>query len=133
MNDEATTTSSPDARDLLHPLLDQAVLAQLRTIPGERTATLLGDLILIFIEDSAGVPERVRELARAGDSRAVELECHRLRGSAGALGAGALREVCQQLEQLAHMQQLAAVLPAAGRLEQVLQLTTAALLAAAAG
>ena len=55
------------AGELPDPRIDLAVLAELRVIPGERTPTLLGDLIAIFVADSSAVPGLVRAHLLSGD------------------------------------------------------------------
>jgi two-component system, sensor histidine kinase and response regulator len=81
--------------------LDRAVIVGLREyqVSGEEDAVV--KLITLFLRET---PTRLADIRRAlesGDAPALERAAHALKGSAGTLGAFALRELCAQLEELA--------------------------------
>jgi len=64
---------------------------------------LLRDLVALFLEDLPGLRERAHDAHRRGDHPALEGAAHRLKGAAANLGAEAVREVLQELEQAARV------------------------------
>lgn len=79
------------------PTLDTSVLEELRQYSDEEQ-DLADELIEIFLEDS---PKQLMALQRAlqnADFGEVEKRSHRLKGSAGSIGALRLREICEALE-----------------------------------
>ena len=79
------------------PTLDTSVLEELRQYSDEEQ-DLADELIELFLEDS---PKQLLALQRAiqnADLGEVEKRSHRLKGSAGSIGAVRLREICEVLE-----------------------------------
>lgn len=60
--------------------------------------SMLGELLRGFKQDMAGVPEQIREKAEAGDLNAAREIAHKIKGSAGNVGAMDLHKIAQQLE-----------------------------------
>jgi two-component system sensor histidine kinase RpfC len=74
------------------PALDQAKLASLARL--DTGDGFLAQVIDDFIEDGAGLIERIGQAVVAGDARAFRDEAHALRSSAGYIGAAGLFSLC---------------------------------------
>lgn len=82
------------------PTLDRSVLEELREYSSEEQ-DLAEELIDLFLDDS---PKQLMALRRAlqdTDRGEVEKRSHRLKGSAGSIGAARLRKICEALESAA--------------------------------
>lgn len=71
----------------------------------------VGQIIVMFHEDSGARVDRAREAVQRGDSKALRLEAHALRGSAGMIGALLLREAATAVERVAEAGSVAAFGP----------------------
>lgn len=81
------------------PLLDSGSIAGLRRLDDGDSGDFLSEVIDIFLRDSAGLMERIRSAAQAGDRPAVRAAVHALKGSSGTVGASRLAKLCLELEQ----------------------------------
>jgi HPt (histidine-containing phosphotransfer) domain-containing protein len=82
------------------PTLDRRVLEELREFSDEEQ-DLAEELVTLFLEDS---PEQLLALQTAlqcANLAEVEQRSHRLKGSAGSIGALRLREICAEIESFA--------------------------------
>jgi HPt (histidine-containing phosphotransfer) domain-containing protein len=79
------------------PTLDTSVLEELRQY-SEKEEDLASELIALFLEDSPKQLMALQQALRAADFGEVEKRSHRLKGSAGSIGAVRLREICESLE-----------------------------------
>lgn len=70
--------------------------ASLARAGGDRE--LLGELAELFEREAPGMFQRMRDAAERGDGLALAQSAHRLRGSAGALGAAGVAELCEKIE-----------------------------------
>lgn len=59
---------------------------------------MLGELIAIFLQNTPGLLEDMRQAVAAGDARALQLAAHTLKSSSATLGAAVLSDLCQDLE-----------------------------------
>jgi HPt (histidine-containing phosphotransfer) domain-containing protein len=78
------------------------------------------ELLQLFLRT---VPEQVRALEQAAegaDLAAVRARAHRLKGSAGSVGAAHLSELCEHLELASERSDLAALVPLAQQIQQEL-------------
>lgn len=82
------------------PTLDRSVLEELREYSGEEQ-DLAEELIELFLEESPQQLLALQSALRNADSAEVERRSHRLKGSAGSIGAMRLREICEGLESAA--------------------------------
>ncbi len=97
--DELRSTSDPDLADL-DGVLDRELLKQLREMSSPEEGDLVLELIELFMEN---VPQGVESLGRAvadQDGDAVMRIAHRLKSSAGMLGATGFADLCGRLERL---------------------------------
>jgi HPt (histidine-containing phosphotransfer) domain-containing protein len=81
--------------------VDRAVLLGLREfqVPGEEDT--VARLIALFLRETPARVADSRAALESGDAPSLERAAHALKGSAGTLGAYALRDLCAQLEDLA--------------------------------
>ena len=84
------TPAEPDPP--LPPALDPVKLANLAKL--DAGDGFLAQVIDDFLEDAAGLIERIAQAAAAGDARAFRDEAHALRSSAGYVGAAGLFSLC---------------------------------------
>jgi len=92
--EDADVAGGPEALPL-----NAQVLVTLRSLPGLSAATLLEQVIPVFLRDAR---TRLDELAHAveqGDLESVRRIAHALKGSAGEVGAHPMSARCAQLEQ----------------------------------
>ena len=85
-----------DARSSLAGV-DEDQIASLRQLAG-RNPDLLRRLVDSFLESVPEQLERISQASRAGDSRALEENAHKLKGASLSLGLKAIGEVCERLE-----------------------------------
>jgi HPt (histidine-containing phosphotransfer) domain-containing protein len=81
----------------------------------------------LYFQSAADLIARVRAGLAAGDHEAVRIAAHTLKSSSANLGAGALAEMCKQLEVAARAGTLGPGLPDAQALERTYQAVRAAL------
>lgn len=99
------SNSVPQFRDelptfLTSPTLDRSVLTELQQMCGPDT-NLVEELISIFLADTPMQLLALQDALRNANYVEVERQAHRLKGSASAIGADRLREICEQIEQYA--------------------------------
>jgi|GEM_PF-1785318 len=93
---EAAPESDPQAA----PLLDPKVLEELREL-GDLTATdMLGQLVTIYLGNSADLIEQLGTAVSAGDAKGVREAAHALKSTSGSLGATTLSALCKDLEMM---------------------------------
>jgi CheY-like chemotaxis protein/HPt (histidine-containing phosphotransfer) domain-containing protein len=81
-------------------LLDQTLIAELRSMPTENT-TMLDELIEMFLENA---PQRITQINQfLGDPHRMAFHAHALKSMSLNLGANRMAELCQKLEELAHL------------------------------
>lgn len=80
-----------------NPVLDRRVLDELREL-SDTEQDLVQDLINLFLADSPMQMLALQEALRSENCIEVERRSHRLKGSAGSIGAIRLREICEQIE-----------------------------------
>lgn len=79
------------------PTLDRSVLEELREY-SSKEQDLAVELIELFLEDSPKQLLALQTALQNADRGEVEKRSHRLKGSAGSIGAMRLREICEGLE-----------------------------------
>jgi HPt (histidine-containing phosphotransfer) domain-containing protein len=81
------------------PLLDPETLAQMKEeVAGDDS--FLDEVFANFLENATTTINLLRQAARGGDGRAMVNSAHSLKGSSRTLGAFALADVCERLENL---------------------------------
>lgn len=83
------------------PVLDPAIVAQLRALRKEGETDGFTPLARLFLKDSLARIETLREAVTKGDVEAVRWQAHSLRGISGTLGATRLSDECGALESAA--------------------------------
>lgn len=96
-----TPTSSQSAKGLAdYTTLDRRVLDELRQYSDD-TQDLVQELVRLFLADSPMQLLALQQALRDANWKEVETRSHRLKGSAGSIGAERLREICQEIEEYA--------------------------------
>jgi len=112
-------------------LLDQAVLQRLVAPMGADGMAILHQLIDIYRQESPSLVQAISRALAQKDINQLAQSAHTLKSSSAALGAIALAEVCQQLEQLGYQNDAEAIADAASLVafveEQYLQVDAALL------
>jgi PAS domain S-box-containing protein len=80
-------------------VLQAAHIQQLRDLPGRKHATLLQDVVEIFLRDTPGQLLTLRDLAGRQAQKEAALLAHRLAGACANLGAQPMRTAAQRFEE----------------------------------
>ena len=96
-NEPGEATRAPSTPVDYNPL-DQSVLQGLRELQEEGEPDFLTELIDIFLEDSAGLVQELKDAINAQDLSRVRQAAHTLKGSSGNLGANAFSKMCYEME-----------------------------------
>ena len=80
------------------PVLDQAVLDELRAATGDDEA-FIADLIETYIAEGATNLDGMVAAAAAGDPAAIVRPAHTLKSSSASVGATRLSAICRQFEE----------------------------------
>lgn len=67
-------------------------------VMGEDTADLLGELLLMFVEETPSSMRRLQQAVHGHDATAVHHLAHRLRGSGSSISAVSFADLCYELE-----------------------------------
>jgi HPt (histidine-containing phosphotransfer) domain-containing protein len=79
------------------PVLDQQVLDELRQYSDDEQ-DLVQELVTLFLRETPMQLLALQQALNEANSEEVQRRSHRLKGSAGAIGASRLREMCEQIE-----------------------------------
>lgn len=90
-------------------VIDQSVVDELLSLCEDGDPELLLDLIGMFLEDGPAKVSAVVEGLEEQDFDKMERASHSLKGSAGNLGAVALQETCEQIQNASRSHELSAV------------------------
>ncbi|MHB1524728.1 MAG: response regulator [Candidatus Dormibacteria bacterium] len=93
----------PQVQQVADGLLDSALISGLRDLGAEE----FRNLIQLFLSDGAERVAALRSAEADGDGPAIERLAHSLRGSAATFGAGALAQLCAELQEQASSGELA--------------------------
>jgi CheY-like chemotaxis protein len=98
------------------PLVDrEAVLSRVGGDP-----VLLGEVVDLFLRDSAELVNEMREAVKAGDAARLTRAAHTLKGTAANLGAESVRELALKLEQMGGAGDAAEISKTLGAVESAL-------------
>jgi len=82
--------------------INMAVIDELLSLGDDGDASLLTDLIQMFLEDAPVKLNSIKTGFAKRDMNIVEKAAHSMKGSAGNLGATQIQEVCDQLQRSCH-------------------------------
>jgi signal transduction histidine kinase/HPt (histidine-containing phosphotransfer) domain-containing protein len=99
------------------PVLDQAVLADLRGYQNPGEPDFVTELIGIFGKDLTGRLTQIRSGLETGDAKRIYQAAHALKSACGELGAERMREICGRLALCTAEGSLGAAAPIAHELE----------------
>jgi two-component system sensor histidine kinase BarA len=81
-------------------LLDQTLIEELRGMPPAGGATMLKELIALFLEHA---PERIAQINHfVNDPQKMAFHAHALKSMSLNLGANRIAQLCQKIEEMAH-------------------------------
>ena len=79
--------------------LDQRALDQIRALRRPGAPDLLGKIIGLYLESSAGLLQQARDAVASADPEALRQAAHGLKSSSANLGATRVAALCRELEQ----------------------------------
>jgi HPt (histidine-containing phosphotransfer) domain-containing protein len=80
------------------PILDQAMISALLQLETPGKPSVLLPIVDTFLADAARHLDSIRAGSRTGDTEAISLAAHSLKGTAGSLGAARLAKVALDIE-----------------------------------
>ena len=81
------------------PAINMSVIEELLSLSDDGDASLLVDLIQMFLEDAPVKVNAIKTGFAKRDMHQIEKAAHSLKGSSGNLGATQVQEICDQLQQ----------------------------------
>jgi len=87
-------------------VIDQAALDNIRQLQQPGQPDLLGKIITLYLDDSPGLINTLRESVSKGDAESVRLTAHRFKSGSANLGALGLAGLCKQLEDMGRNNEL---------------------------
>lgn len=118
-------------KHIKHPVLDPKTVGYLKSLAEGENPTFVRDFVELFLSHTPSLIQRLQERVAAGDAEGVEKTAHRLRGSSLNLGAVALGEVCQEIEERGREGQLEQLEPLVEKMLEAFLLAKEELLALA--
>ena len=107
-------------------LLDESLIAELRGLPPADGATMLKELIDLFLESA---PQRITQINQfLSDPQKMAFHAHALKSMSLNLGANRIADLCQKLEEMAHAGNEESVARLSQELERTFRLTHAELI-----
>jgi CheY-like chemotaxis protein/HPt (histidine-containing phosphotransfer) domain-containing protein len=101
--DRLVGTRSRERRQTVQPAaegpLDPVILGQLHQLSRNGSPNLLRDLHVVFVEDAREGLGSLRAAAAARDVGELQARAHKLKGSAGSVGATAMGDLCRRIEE----------------------------------
>lgn len=97
--------------------IDLQVLQAFRSILGEESAGVLGELIEIYLQEAPTQVKTLHEAAANQDFATLKLTAHTLKSSSATLGALTLAQMCRELESSPHDATIANILDQISQLE----------------
>jgi two-component system sensor histidine kinase/response regulator len=80
------------------PILDQAILDDLRALDRAGEGSFLRQIIGVFEQQASEIVEQLTAAASSGDTAQLAALAHKLKGSARTVGAVELGDQCERLE-----------------------------------
>lgn len=98
-----------EAAAIEEPILDQRVLDNVRQLQEPGEADFLTEMIGLYLTDAPLLMDRIRRSLKVNELAGARKAAHSLKGISGNLGARRLAEMCDRMERLAEVEELAAV------------------------
>jgi two-component system sensor histidine kinase/response regulator len=109
------------------PAIDQAALNNIRLLQRPGKPDLLEKIVLLYMKDSPGLLNALRDAIDQDDAEQVRMHAHRFRSGSANLGALRLAELCKQLEEMGRNNELQQALILLNRVEAEFRLASVAL------
>jgi two-component system sensor histidine kinase/response regulator len=125
---DAGCSVSNEAQDQAdEPAIDQAALNNIRQLQRPGKPDLLEKIVLLYMKDSPGLLNALRDAIHQDDAEQVRMHAHRLKSGSANLGALRLAELCKQLEDMGRNNELQQTLTLLNRVEAEFKLVSVAL------
>jgi len=111
-----------------HATINRDELETIRQLQDEGEPDLLSQVISLYLDDTPALLNSLREAVSKKDVRNVRMIAHRLKSGSAYLGAAAMAGLCQQLEDLAHKNELGEAEVFLNRINKEFKVVTAVLL-----
>lgn len=109
------------------PVLDAAILEELRALQGPSSPHFLAEIIALFLRDTPPRLAEIREALEKRDVARLERAAHTLKGGSGNLGARRVALACARIEEAVRKKDWPAVADLARRIEEEFALAGEAL------
>ena len=100
-NNERIDIEGGESEEVENDSLDMEIIGGIRMLQIEGEPDFLTELIDIYIQDSAGLLEKIKEALANQDGPGLRKASHALKGSSMNLGASKLASICQDMESAA--------------------------------
>ncbi len=109
-------------------VINEAALENIRQLQQAGKPDLLARIIDLYLDDTPGLLNALRDSITGGDAANVRMVAHRLKSGSANLGAMELADLCRQLEEQGHTGQLENSLTLLNRIETEFKRVSTALL-----
>ncbi len=109
------------------PAINQAALDNIRQLQRPGNPDLLQKIVTIYMNDSPGLLNALREAIDQDDAALVRMHAHRFKSGSANLGALRLAELCRQLEEMGRNNELQGALTLLSRVENEFKAASVAL------
>jgi len=109
------------------PVINQAALDNIRQLQRPGKPDLLQKIVTLFMNDSPGLLNMLREAIDQDDAEQVRMHAHRFKSGSANLGALQLAELCKQLEEMGRGNELGDALTLLTRVENEFKAVSVAL------
>jgi two-component system sensor histidine kinase/response regulator len=109
------------------PAINQAALDNIRQLQRPGNPDLLQKIVTIYMNDSPGLLNALREAIDQSDAELVRMHAHRFKSGSANLGALRLAELCKQLEEMGRNNELQGALTLLSRVENEYRAASVAL------
>ena len=108
-------------------VINQASLDNIRQLQRPGKPDLLKKIVSLYMNDSPGLLNALREALDQGDAKQVQMHAHRFKSGSANLGALQLAELCKQLEEMGRDNELDDALTLLNRIETEFKAASVAL------
>jgi HPt (histidine-containing phosphotransfer) domain-containing protein len=128
-DNEGQQSSSCNAGDESRgePVINQAALDNIRQLQRPGKPDLLEKIISLYMHDSPGLLNALRDALDRDDAEQVRMHAHRFKSGSANLGTLRLAELCKQLEEMGRNNELEDALILLNRVETEFRAVSAAL------
>lgn len=100
--DKSTGRNHEADQSLSNVIIDFSAIESLRALPGESSQSLFDEQVPAFLREARGTIVEIESALRSKDFSAASRLAHRLKTSCGIMGAVAMTEICETIEEIAN-------------------------------